>query len=147
MEILISVKKKILSCRKKLTLINRWGGGANRPLWVFGGPTALNFPWIHQRLSKIVVDERSNTLVLNVLRTKISFGGSVKIVGRDVFVSQSVSQSVRVYVCSSIFGNSARTAGPIGTGVAPFDASKRRNYDGACHGSIGGTWHIAHAAA
>ena len=53
-----------------------------------------------------------------------------------------VSQSVRVYVSSSIFGNSARTAGPIGTGVAPFDASKRRNDDGACHGSIGGTWHI-----
>ena len=57
----------------------------------------------------------------------------------DVFVSQSVSQSVRVYVCSSIFGNSARTAGPIGTGTAPFDAPKRRNDDGAWHGSIGGT--------
>ena len=56
----------------------------------------------------------------------------------DVFVNQSV----RVYVCSSIFGNSARTAGPIGTGVAPFDAPKRRNDDGACHESIGGTWHM-----
>ena len=45
-------------------------------------------------------------------------------------------------MCSSIFGNSARTAGLIGTGVAPFDAPKRRNDDGACHGSIGGTWHM-----
>ena len=53
-----------------------------------------------------------------------------------------VCQSVRVYVCSSIFGNSARTADRIGTGVAPFDAPKRRNDDGACHGSIGGTWHM-----
>ena len=55
--------------------------------------------------------------------------------------SQSVSQSsVSQYVCPSIFGNSARTAGPIGPGVAPFDAPKRRNDDGACHESIGGTW-------
>ena len=61
----------------------------------------------------------------------------------DVFVSQSV----RVYVCSSIFGNSARTTDPIEIGVAPFDAPKRRNDDGACHGSIGGTWHTAHATA
>ena len=61
----------------------------------------------------------------------------------DVFVSQSVSQ----YVCSSIFGNNARTAGLIGTGVAPLDAPERRNGDGACHGSIGGTWHLAHATA
>ena len=61
----------------------------------------------------------------------------------DVFVGQSV----RVYVCSSIFGNSALTAGPIGTGVAPFDALKLRNDDGACHGSIRGTWHMAHATA
>ena len=45
-------------------------------------------------------------------------------------------------MCSSLFGNSARTAGPIGAGVAPFDALKRRNDDGACHGSIGGTWHM-----
>ena len=50
----------------------------------------------------------------------------------DVFVSQSVSQ----YVCSSIFGNSARTAGLIGTGVAPFNAPKRRNDDGACMGRL-----------
>ena len=57
--------------------------------------------------------------------------------------SQSVSQCVR----ASISGNSTRTAGPIGTGVAPFDATKRRNDDGACHGSIGGTWHMAHATA
>ena len=51
------------------------------------------------------------------------------------------------YVCPSIFGNSARTAGPIGPGVAPFDAPKRLNDDGACHEWIGGTWHMAHAAA
>ena len=57
----------------------------------------------------------------------------------DVFVSQ--------YVCSSILGNSARTARRIETGVAPFDAPKRRNDDGACHGSIGGKWHMAHATA
>ena len=55
--------------------------------------------------------------------------------------------SVSVCVCPSIFGNSARTAGPIGPGVAPFDALKRWNNDGACHESIGGTWHMAHAAA
>ena len=55
-------------------------------------------------------------------------------------VSQSVSQSG--CVCPSIFGNSARTAGPIGSGVAPFDAPKRRNDDGACDESIGGTWHM-----
>ena len=61
----------------------------------------------------------------------------------DVFVSQSV----RVYVCSSIFEHSTRTAGPIGTGVVPFDASQRRNDDGTCHGSICGTRHVAHAAA
>ena len=61
----------------------------------------------------------------------------------------SVSQSVSQCVCPSIFGNSARKAGPIrpGVGVAPYDAPKRRNDDGACHESIGGTWHMAHAAA
>ena len=62
----------------------------------------------------------------------------------NVFVGQSVSQSVSQYVCPSVFGNSARTAGPIGPGVAPFDVPKRRNDDGACHESIGGTWHMAH---
>ena len=59
----------------------------------------------------------------------------MKIVGRMVFVSQSVSQ----YVCSSIFGNNLRTAGPVGTGVVPIDAPKRRNDDGASHRSIRGT--------
>ena len=58
-----------------------------------------------------------------------------------------VCQSVCVSVCPSISGNSARTAGPIGTGVAPMDAPKRRNDGGACRGSIGGTWHVARAAA
>ena len=93
-------------------------------------------------LSKIVVNERWNALALNVLWTKISFGGSVKNSWPD-----RVCRSVSLYVCPSIFGNSARTASPIETGMTPFDASKRRNNDGACHGSIGGTWHMAHAAA
>ena len=62
-----------------------------------------------------------------------------KKVGRIVFVS--------VFVCPSISGNSARTAGPIGTGVAPMDASERRNDDGAGRASIGGTWLVARAAA
>ena len=51
----------------------------------------------------------------------------------------SVSQSVSQYVCSSIFVNNVRTAGPIGTGVVPIDAPKRRNDDGASHRSIRGT--------
>ena len=59
----------------------------------------------------------------------------MKIVGRIVFVSQSVSQ----YVCSSIFGNNLRTAGPVGTEVVPIDAPKRRNDDGAGRASIDGT--------
>ena len=54
--------------------------------------------------------------------------------------------SVCLSVCSSISGNSARTAGPIRTGVAPIDAPKRRNGDGAGRGSAGGTWHVARAA-
>ena len=51
----------------------------------------------------------------------------------------SVSQSVSQYVCSSIFVNNVRTAGPIGTGVVPIDAPKRRNDAGAGRGSIDGT--------
>ena len=66
-----------------------------------------------------------------------------KKVGRIVFVSLCVCVSV----CPSISGNSARTAGPIGTGVAPMDAPKRRNDIGAGGGSAGGTWHVARAAA
>ena len=50
-------------------------------------------------------------------------------------------------VCPSISGHCARTAGPIGTGVAPMDAPKRRNEDGAGRGSAGGTWQVARAAA
>ena len=46
--------------------------------------------------SKIVVNERSNASALNVLWTKISTGGSVKNSWPDVFVGQSVSQSVCV---------------------------------------------------
>ena len=56
-----------------------------------------------------------------------------------MFVSQ--------YVCSSIFVNSVRTAGPIGTGEAPIDAHIRRNHDGAVPVSISDTWHVARAAA
>ena len=60
-------------------------------------------------------------------------------------VCQSVC--VCVCVCPSISGNSARSAGPIGTGVAPMDAPKRRNDNGAGRGSAGGTWLVARAAA
>ena len=38
----IHICKKASKAVNKLTPINRWGGGANRPLWVFGRPTALN---------------------------------------------------------------------------------------------------------
>ena len=48
-------------------------------------------------------------------------------------------------VYPSISVNSARTAGPIAIGVAPIDAPKRRNGDGAGRGSAGGTWHVARA--
>ena len=67
----------------------------------------------------------------------------MKIVGRMVFVSQSVSQCV----CASTLVNSAGTAGPIGTGVPPIDAPIRRNDDGADPRSISGTWHVARVAA
>ena len=55
--------------------------------------------------------------------------------------------SVCVSVCPSTSGHGARTAGPIGARVAPIDAPKRRNDDGAGLGSAGGTWHVARAAA
>ena len=58
-----------------------------------------------------------------------------------------VCESVCLSVCPSISGHSARTAGPIGTGVVPIDAPKRRNDDGTGRGSAGGTWHVARAAA
>ena len=70
----------------------------------------------------------------------------MKIVGRIVFVSVSVSQSVSVSV-QGPFVNSVRTAGPIGTGVPAIDAPIRRNDDGTDPGSTGGTWHVARAAA
>ena len=41
--------------------------------------------------------------------------------------------------------NSARTAGPIVTGEAPFDSPIRRNDDGADLGSISSTWPVARA--
>ena len=58
-------------------------------------------------------------------------------------VCLSVSQCVR----ASTLVNSAGTAGQIGTGVPPIDATIRRNDDGASAGSNGGTWHVARAAA
>ena len=42
--------------------------------------------------------------------------------------------------------NSAKTAGPIVTGEAPFDSPIRRNDDGADLGSISSTGHVARAA-
>ena len=54
-------------------------------------------------------------------------------------VCGSVSQSVSQSVCSSIFVNSVRTAGPIGTGVPPIDAPIRRNDDRTDPGLTGGT--------
>ena len=45
-------------------------------------------------------------------------------------------------VCASIFVNSVRTAGPIGTGVPAIDAPIRRNDDSTDSGSTGGTWHV-----
>ena len=50
------------------------------------------------------------------------------------------------FVCPSTFVNSARTAGPIVTGEAPFDSPIRWNDDGADLGSISSTWHVARAA-
>ena len=41
---------------------------------------------------------------------------------------------------------SARTAGLMVTGEAPFDSAIRRNDDGAALGSINNTWHVARAA-
>ena len=69
--------------------------------------------------------------------------GRLKIVGRIVFVSVSVSQCVR----ASTLVNSAGTAGPIGTGVPPIDAPIRRNDDGTESGVDRRTWHVARAAA
>ena len=69
--------------------------------------------------------------------------GRRKKFGRIVFVCMYVC----MYVCPSTFVNSARMAGPIGTGVVLIDAPKRRNDDGTGRGSIDGTWLVARAAA
>ena len=45
-------------------------------------------------------------------------------------------------VCLSILAPGGQTAGPIGTGEAPFDAPERRKDDGANSGAIGGKWHV-----
>ena len=51
-----------------------------------------------------------------------------------------------MYVCPSIFAPGAQTAGPIGTGEAPFDAPERRKDDGANCRVIGGTSLVPRAA-
>ena len=52
---------------------------------------------------------------------------------------------VRKCVCSSILTSGDQTAGPIGTGVAPFDAPERRNDDGAGHVTTRVTCHVPRA--
>ena len=59
--------------------------------------------------------------------------------------ANDVSMRVCVCVCPSILAPAARTAEPIGTGEAPFDAPKRRKYDGANRGAIGARWHVLRA--
>ena len=45
-------------------------------------------------------------------------------------------------MCSNIIGIGARTAGPIGTGEAPFDVpEQRKDYDGNFR-VTGGIWHV-----
>ena len=61
--------------------------------------------------------------------------------------ASDVSVCVCLSVCPSILEPGAQTAGPIGTGEAPFDAPKRRKDDGANRGVIGTTWHVPRAAA
>ena len=68
-------------------------------------------------------------------------------VGEKKLGGWCLSVCLCVCVCSSISGHSARTAGPIGTGVVRIDAPKRRNDIGDGRGSAGGTWHVARAAA
>ena len=63
----------------------------------------------------------------------------------DVFVGQSVSQSVSQYVCPSVFGNSARTAGPIGPPA--WHHSTRQNAGTTMVPAMSrlvahGTWHM-----
>ena len=54
---------------------------------------------------------------------------------------------VCVCVCSTISARGAQTSGPIGTGMAPFDAPIRRNDDGAARGSVRATCHVPRGAA
>ena len=97
-------------------------------------------------LSKIVENRRCQCFsIARSYERRFPPVGRRKKVGRIVFVSLCVC--VCVCVCPSISGNSARSAGPIGTGVAPMDAPKRRNDNGAGRGSAGGTWLVARAAA
>ena len=67
-----------------------------------------------------------------------SWEGGEKKVGNGLFVS--------LFVCSSISASGGQTAGPIGTGAAPFDAPERRNDDGAGPGSIRATRHVQRGA-
>ena len=73
--------------------------------------------WTSDRMRGMIQTEARRLL------RRFSPMGRWKIVGWTVLVGQ--------YVCPSIFGNSARTAGPIRTGVAYFDVpktAKRRWY-------------------
>ena len=51
-------------------------------------------------------------------------------------------QSVSQYVYLSIFGNNARTAGPVRMGEALIDVFRPRGDDGDYRESIGGTFHM-----
>ena len=75
-----------------------------------------------------------------LLDSEISSGQAAKIK-----VGQTCLSDVCLSVCSSISGSGGQTAGPIGTGVAPFDAPERRNDDGAGRGSTDATWHVPRA--
>ena len=56
-------------------------------------------------------------------------------------------EPVCVYVCSSIIDSGARTSGPIGTGKCSFDATERRNADGAGCRPMACRWHVPGATA
>ena len=80
-----------------------------------------------------------------LLHLEIPIGGSVKKSWAEC-VCLCVSVCVCVSVCPSISDRSAQTAGPIGTGVAPFGAPTRRNDDDAGRGSVGATCHVRRGA-
>ena len=102
---------------------------------------AISFPLLDEYVNKwwwcfywfkIAEYTGSNALALKALCSKISYGGSLK-------ESSSPDVCLSVCLCSRIFASGARMAGPIGTGEAPFDASKRQKDDGW----KGVIWHIS----